>query len=216
MKQSMNNDTQFEVDKITEVSGDADKGWQITREGGWCFWVPKDSPVVPKVGMDAKFYGNGIGSTVRGLALNGVTVFYRTEAEESEHNEIQRYGKDATDWLDRWDQGKSVWSIEMGGLGPGYEQCIHITCAEILRELLKRKPDLEAMSADERRLLTDEIDKVLYADGLPTSKLGLSGAQHGAAMSLASMLYNKGPRGVMNDEAVKDRHIQVSKTFPQG
>ena len=46
------------------------------------------------------------------------------------------YGKDAVEWLRRWDAGEGVWSIEMGGIGPGYEQCIQITAAEILRYMI--------------------------------------------------------------------------------
>ena len=44
--------------------------------------------------------------------------------------------------------------------------------------------------------------------------LGLSGAQFGAAVSLASQLYRDGPRGVMKVKGIKDRHIQVSLNFP--
>mgnify|MGYP000936595712 FL=1 len=33
-------------------------------------------------------------------------------------------------------------------------------------------------------------------------------------MNLALQFYRRGPRAVMTDERVKDRHIQVSRTFP--
>ena len=29
---------------------------------------------------------------------------------------------DAAEQLRRWDAGDSIWTVEMGGLGPGYEQ----------------------------------------------------------------------------------------------
>lgn len=83
------NDTQFEDTLITSVDGDREHGWNITRSEGWCFGVPKDSPIVPKVGMSARFYGKGIGYTVRGLFLNGVEVFYRTEAIDAEYHRKQ-------------------------------------------------------------------------------------------------------------------------------
>lgn len=46
------------------------------------------------------------------------------------------YPKSVKEWLEKWDSGESVWSVEMGGLGPEYEQCIHITAAELMRSLV--------------------------------------------------------------------------------
>jgi len=122
------NDEQFEETTVAKVR-DEGKGWSIERADGWSFYVPAPSPVVPTEGMTARFYGKGIGFTVRGLFLDGQKVFYRTEAEDKEKHEIDTYGADAADWLKRWDDGGTCWSIEMGGFGPGYEQCIHITAA---------------------------------------------------------------------------------------
>ena len=45
-------------------------------------------------------------------------------------------------------------------------------------------------------------------------KLGLSGSQFGAAQNLAMTLYRRGPVEALSDPKVKDRLIQVSKTFP--
>ena len=56
-----------------------------------------------------------------------------------------------------------------------------------------------------------------YCDDIVTridKHMGFSGAQVGAAIQLAAHLYRKGPRACMEDEAVKDRHIQVSKAMP--
>lgn len=205
-------DQQFEEHTITNVQTH-DDGWSISC-GGFGFGVQKDSPVAPVAGMTARFYGKGFGSRVRGLFLDGQKVYYRTEQEDQEHHEIQLYGADAADWLKRWDEGKSVWTIEMGGLGPGYEQCIHVTAAEILRVLLDKKYDPNTwVDKDVWKKHRDEIDSIVFKN--PTVEaLGLSGAQWGAAMNLATILYRKGPRQVMSDERVKDRHIQVSRTFP--
>lgn len=175
-----------------------------------------DGLTEPKEGMTARFYGKGIGFNVRGLFLNGNEVFYRTEEQEREHCEIESYGADATEWLKRWDGGKTVWSISMGGLGPGYEQAIQITVAEILRHLLERNYDASAW-ADSEKWQFDR--KEIEAAGLANTKigeLGITGAQWGAAMNMALQLYRRGPRAIMADEQVKDRHIQVSRTFPQG
>lgn len=202
------NDAEFEDHVLTKVEPGED-GWSILHDGIG-FWCPNLSPIEPRPGMTARFYGRGFGHRVRGLFLNGRKVFYRTEAEDQEKFETDMYGADAAEWLRRWDAGQTVWSIEMGGLGPGYEQCIHITCAEILRVMLDRQCDASKWSdKDEWRRAREEIDKAVMA--LPViDELGLSGAQWGAAMNVAACLYKQGPRGVMNDERVKDRHIQVN------
>ena len=207
------NDEQFEDVNISKIKKEGD-AWSIERADGWSFFVPADSPIAPEVGMSARFYGKGIGSMVRGLFLAGVKVFYRTVDEEKEHHEIQTYGADATEWLRRWDEGRSVWSIQMGGLGPGYDQCIHITVAEILRHLLAMGYAATAWHETEvwKRDLA-EIEKAGFANAT-ISELGLSGAQWGAAMNLALRFYQFSPRAIMTDERVKDRHIQVSRTFP--
>lgn len=207
------NDDQFEETTIAKVS-EGSQGWSIVREDGFSFFIPNPSDVVPAIGMNARFYGKGIGHVVRGLFLDGQKVFYRTEVEEKELHEIETFGADAAEWLKRWDEGRIVWSIEMGGLGPGYEQCIHITAAEILRDMLATKyehatwSDKEAWERDRKR-----IEAAGFANAR-INTLGLSGAQWGAALSLASHLYQHGPRAVMTDDRVKDRHIQVQRTFP--
>lgn len=208
------NDEQFEETTVAKVH-DEGEGWSIQRADGWSFYVGADSPVTPQEGMSARFYGKGIGYPVRGLFLDGREVYYRTEEQDKECREIQTYGADAADWLKRWDEGRSVWSIEMGGIGPGYEQCIQITAAEIIRHMLERKyqpaewEDSETWKRDR-----DSIEQAGFANER-VSALGLSGAQWGAALSLACRMYRDGPRKVLADERVKDRNIQVQRTFPQ-
>jgi hypothetical protein len=207
------NDEQFQEVTVASVRADGE-GWCITRSDGWSFFVPEGSPVKPVVGMLARFYGKGIGSTVRGLFLDGQKVFYRTEAEDKEQHEIDTYGADAADWLKRWDEGRTVFTLEMGGLGPSYEQCIHITCAEIVRQMLHAKYDATRwQDADVWKHDRTEVEAVMH-DRQAISKLGLSGSQFGAALSLASCIYRDGPRAVLTNPAVKDRHIQVCRNFP--
>lgn len=138
-----------------------------------------------------------------------------TEAEQKEHSDNELYGKDISEWLERWDAGRSVWSIEMGGLGPGYEQAIQILAAEVVRHFIS----IKANWWDRAEEANDEAWKAIRAscDQIVTridKHMGFSGAQVGAAISLASHLYRKGPRAIMEDDAVKDRHIQVSKELP--
>lgn len=128
--------------------------------------------------------------------------------------DITRYGADAADWLKRWDAGEIVWTIEMGGMGPGYEQAIQVTVAEVVRYLVEIKIDFATLDDDAREILSGEIDKALWANKV-INDLGLSGAQAGAAKSLAVAICRDSPAGVMTDERVKDRHIMVSRNFPR-
>ena len=201
------NDDQYTEDKIDGVERQSDGTYSIEC-GGWHLWCGADWKGEPKVGQLARKYGRGIGAVVRGLFIDGKKVWYRTDAEQDEHAEIERYGKDAADWLARWDEGRSVWSIEMGGLGPGYEQCIQIVAAEVLRWLLLAKPAEGVEWWESGGLMGKAV--------LPkVDHLGLSGSQWGAGVNLAGHLYRNGPRGVMNSPEVASRKIQVSKNFPK-
>lgn len=80
-------DSQFTVHRIDSVARLREGGgWSITNEDGWSLFVPADSPVKPEAGMEARFYGKGIGFTVRGLFIDGQKVYYRTEAEQEEEH----------------------------------------------------------------------------------------------------------------------------------
>lgn len=207
------NDDAFEEVSIAKVqANEKGGGWQIERSDGWNFWIPKDSPIAPAVGMSARFYGKGIGFNVRGLFLDGAKVFYRTDAEDAEYQEEQRYGKDAAEWLARWDSGAGCWSVEMGGFGPGYEQALQITVAENLRHLLSVKPP-RPCPEDQLKAVHEAMEQASFENEV-IKKLGLSGAQFGAAGYLAWQLYQRGPIDVMRDPKLQDRHIQISKFFP--
>lgn len=199
------NDNQYEESTIASVRKESN-GWGISRADGWSFYVPANTPVAPQEGMPIRFYGKGIGYTVRGLYIDGKEVFYRTEEEDKEHHAIMTYGADAQDWLNRWDEGRSVWSVSMGGFGPRYEQALQVAAVEIVRFMLEKK-----YTAEDLKDAHEEIEIEMFKR---LDNLGLSGAQYGAARYLATFIYRDGPRSVMSNEAVKDRHIQVSKYFP--
>ena len=42
----------------------------------------------------------------------------------------------AAEMVETWDTGELVWSISMGGLGPGYEQAIQVLAIELMRDLV--------------------------------------------------------------------------------
>ena len=78
-------DTEYEETTITEVRGDAEKGWEIKRSDGFSFMFEcKD--FTPLVGMTARFYGKGIGYIVRGLVIDGHEIFYRTREQDDERH----------------------------------------------------------------------------------------------------------------------------------
>lgn len=83
----METDNQFEDYTIEKVEGNKEEGWVLHFKEGSCFFCPKDSPIEPGPGMTAKLYAKGFGYVVRGLEINGTTVFYRTEEEDRKKHE---------------------------------------------------------------------------------------------------------------------------------
>ena len=120
------------------------------------------------------------------------------------------YGATTEEWLQRWDNNQVVHSIEMGGLGPGYEQAIQVTAAEIVRHLING-PYNRAVGLTEEDF--DRIRTFAMEDQTIKDLGGITGAMFGGAANLAIMLWKHGPVKVMQDERVKDRHILVMKKF---
>ena len=120
--------------------------------------------------------------------------------------------------LARWDSGEPVSTVEMGGLGPGYEQCIHILTFELIRALLAAgwvTPNpypSEKTEKDKIRAAWDAIVEPVIAR-LDRDN-GFSGAQVGAAQNLAAKVLNQGWRAAV-ESAGTDRAIMVSRSFPQ-
>lgn len=120
------------------------------------------------------------------------------------------------DALAAWDCGEPVWSCDMGGIGPGYEQCIQLMGFEMLRAMLANPVDWETVTGEAGRDNWQEYrDRI---DALPEVKavishLQPSAAQHGAAMSIASVFARNGYAKGM-EMVPEDRRIQVSNKFP--
>lgn len=125
------------------------------------------------------------------------------------------YGNTATEWLRRWDAGQSVWTVEMGGLGPGYEQAIQVACAEIVRDMHTTPAP---QTDEEKAAWLASADKALdRADKMPD--MGISGAMAGAAKTLAYKLCELGPAGLFawlkaNHPDRANDLIQVSNVWP--
>ena len=105
--------------------------------------------------------------------------------------------------LDMWDKGDSVTSVSMGGIGPGYEQTIQILAFELMRHGIQGGHPGIGESA--KRWGDDVVCRL---------DLGFSGAQVGAAKSLALQVLIHGYRKALRMPEVQDRLIQVSKNFP--
>lgn len=133
-----------------------------------------------------------------------------TGQSNSSHDPIHETVAEA---LAAWDRGETVFTVEMGGIGPGYEQCIQILAFELMREWNGRFPPVgEPMSDGDRQKLNDSADAVVH---LLNAQYGFSGAQVGAAKNLASLVCRRGYRAALRMPEVKDRLIQVSRNMPE-
>ncbi len=122
------------------------------------------------------------------------------------------YGTDGADVLARWDRGDIIHTIEMGGLGPGYEQCIQIVAMEILRICLQEDYDAESWdNKDNWAKDRDQIEKLAHPR---IDQLGLSGAQWGAGLSLGTGFYMRSPSDLLS-QVDGDRRIMASRGFPK-
>jgi hypothetical protein len=125
--------------------------------------------------------------------------------------------------LAAWDRGDEVETVEMGGMGAGYETAIQCVVFELLRGI-RADDELKRAITDTPKGQTfppevlEKLDALtLEADAKDPEtgryKLGgLSGAQAGAAQNLAIILTTKGFQGAR--EQVPDRLIFVRKQDP--
>ena len=123
---------------------------------------------------------------------------------EQESNDF--YGKDAAELIRRWDSGQTIWSVELGGLGPGYEQAIQTLAVELVRDNLgKELPE---------KLPEDWGDATVSR--LNETCGGFSGAQVGQAKWLAYQWLAKGPADLQRRaKEQKADTIQVSNYWPR-
>jgi hypothetical protein len=185
-------------------------GYELTYESGWSFYITKESGVVPVAGMVVRQYPDKA-TRVRGLFIDGRKVFYLTEEEQKEKDEHDRYGTIPQDVIDKWDDGDTIWSIDMGGFGPGYEQALQHCAIEILRWMIKNNLDHSGWEAD------GALESVSNQASKPVCGLfeyGFSGAQWGAALNIAARIFKYGPRSFASS-IPNDRKIQVSKHWPR-
>jgi hypothetical protein len=110
------------------------------------------------------------------------------------------------DALAKWDANQTVFTVQMGGLGPGYDMAI----AALAFELMRVWQDVDFTANDFRARLESLAEPVIHrCNDEPWG--GFSGAQVGTAQRLASNVCRRGYRIALRDNAVKDRLIQVCK-----
>jgi hypothetical protein len=118
--------------------------------------------------------------------------------------------------IEAWDKGDSVWSIDLGGMGPGYEQAIQVAAVEMARAC-KDLSDIKQNDKESTKRFRAKCDERLHEiDG---DLGGLSGAQAGAAQWLAfQWCFNGGPAALqkrLKEDGKGSRAIQISKMWPK-
>ncbi len=115
------------------------------------------------------------------------------------------------EYIDLWNANATLTSISMGGkgMGDGYEHAIQNTTIVFLKTMLAKGFNMQEPDVDKLRQAWKELDSDVEKD--PEYEDGLSGAMFNAARNLAAHYYRKGPQAVLNEAAVADRHIRVSK-----
>jgi hypothetical protein len=115
----------------------------------------------------------------------------------------------AAEALAAWDAGEIVTTVELGGLGPGYEQAIQVLSFEIIRDALAAN----YMATDENIKQLDMLaDATVHR--IDSMCGGFSGAQVGAAKWLAYRTLRDGWGHVIAQAAKKDQTTMVSRTWP--
>lgn len=107
----------------------------------------------------------------------------------------------ARDWRD----GQVVWTAELGGMGPGYEQAIQV----LLFEIMARWGDRPVPQPINNKYPEEFIKHVDDVTKNLDKEWGFSGAQVGVAQSTAYSFMHNGYAEMM-EKLPEDRKIMVS------
>lgn len=110
--------------------------------------------------------------------------------------------------LELWDSGKFVTTLEMGNVGPGHEQCIHIAVFELIRYFIS-----EPLSSD-TDIAYSKLNALLHKIN-DEKKLKLEGDQERVIKGLAYHYLTYGYASTIKTYGNK-RTIMVSSKFPTG
>ena len=108
-------DPEFQIAKVAEVK-QGDGGFELKRQDGWALFVqnPNNLPL-PNVGDSVRFYGHGIGSTVRGVVCGENIYYYRTEEEDAEEHRRTIENMNLTKQRD-FETNKPKWDEDLAAL----------------------------------------------------------------------------------------------------
>lgn len=116
------------------------------------------------------------------------------------------YPQTAFDALAAWDRGESVFTVELGGIGPGYEMAIQMLAFELIRAhgegRLALPPPETPMDG-----WGDEVVHIVNKWPLG----GFSGAQVGAAKWLAYRTLREGWAPTLTEAHARDQTTLVSR-----
>ncbi len=117
--------------------------------------------------------------------------------------------KTAAEALAAWDKGDIVTTVELGGIGPGYEQAIQVLVFEIIRDALAA-----SVGATDNNIAALDVlvDKTVHR--IDKQCCGFSGAQVGAAKWLAFRTMRDGWESVIAKAREKDQTTMVSRSWP--
>lgn len=215
-------DKQYEehiVDKVTPVKNKTGElsGWEVSHKP-WVVWVPKNSRVIPKKGMTLRIYG-GFGSIIRGILLDGVSVYYRTPAQEEVHRkreavkhdmkERKEFSKNRAKYDKKYDRLPKVFQQRLDKFRFNtedfrwkFEKYELFCCEEAVRiadALKDRVKEFEAALTKDPKVKdwswSEPVDKLLKEVGFEQDK-GHSGNTWGTSVSLA-YAYLTRPEGVI-------------------
>lgn len=123
------------------------------------------------------------------------------------------YAENVTEQIRRWDEGKTIFTIELGGLGPGYEQTIQVAAIEFSRAA---KDLTETTREQLEALFTSKCEEVLKQ--IDDKIGGMSGAMFGQSRWLAwQWCFNGGPKRLVErakEQGKENDVIQCSNFFP--
>ncbi len=136
---------EYDIVKVKRVHTDKNGDFSITGDDGWSLFLSKEYGVVPKAGMTMERYG-GVGQTIRGICLDGVTAFFKGQVQlDQEHADWLKktregYKKDYETLMEEIKDEPSRLTVNISGMGGGYERmCQLMLLAGV--EFLKGKPN---------------------------------------------------------------------------
>ena len=121
-----------------------------------------------------------------------------------------------TKWQDavkRFRKGDPVWTIELGGMGPGYEQALQLILWAIMAEWDADRPLPEPQGNSFPEEFNKHVDAVIERHD--KSLGGLSGAQVGAAKNTAWQFMRQGYGEMIVKAREEDRTIMFDTFWPK-